>query len=599
MPTQSLRVPNPLPEEKAHLLARLVAGLDESALHWLSGYAAGLAVRVDVPSESPQASTPSDQQSERLTILVGSQTGNARHLAETLTQRVDSVGLSVRLVPTDEYSLRELKSERLLYVLISTQGDGDPPDGARDFVESLLGNRAPRLDQLKFGVLGLGDSSYQKFCSVGIAVDARLSELGATRLLARADADIDIDSVAQPWLQQAFAHAREALQSPGVSATVTPLRPPRTTPLWDRNHPFAAPVLANQRITGSGSDRDVRHIELSLLDSGLSYEPGDAIGIWPRNPDALVHEIVARLGLNPDCPAKLAGESRSLRDWLLDKREITRLARPFLAAHAQRARHGELDAIIADSQTLARLLADYQIVDVLHRFPADWTAQDFVDALRPMTPRLYSVASSQKVVDDEAHLTVARVAYSAFDRDHVGSASQFLAMQEADARVPIHVQVNERFRLPRDSSRDVIMIGPGTGVAPYRGFMQERTAVGATGRNWLFFGNPHFRSDFLYQLEWQRALKRGELQRLDLAFSRDQTEKTYVQHRIRSQGRALYEWLEGGAHVYVCGDATQMAKDVHAALRGVVAEHGGKSVEDAEAYLSRLASENRYARDVY
>ncbi|HEX6832781.1 MAG TPA: assimilatory sulfite reductase (NADPH) flavoprotein subunit, partial [Rudaea sp.] len=287
------------------------------------------------------------------------------------------------------------------------------------------------------------------------------------------------------------------------------------------------------------------------------------------------------------------------RDWLIEKRELTRLARPFVVAHAARAKNEDLDAIVAQPDALARLLATYQPIDLLLAFPAPWSASEFVAALRPLTPRLYSIASSLKVAEDEAHLTVARVDYRVFGRAHLGAASHFLASRDADARVPVFIETNERFRLPQDASRDVIMIGPGTGVAPFRAFVQERAAMGAGGRNWLFFGNPHFRSDFLYQTEWQQALKCGELHRLDLAFSRDQAHKIYVQQRIRQSGRDLYAWLENGAHLYVCGDAARMAKDVHDALRDVIATHGGRSGEDADAYLAELAAAHRYARDVY
>jgi len=268
-------------------------------------------------------------------------------------------------------------------------------------------------------------------------------------------------------------------------------------------------------------------------------------------------------------------------------------------AHAARARHDDLDALVASPVALPNLLTEYQVIDLLHAWPASWDAQGFVAALRTLTPRLYSIASSLKIAEGEAHLTLARIQYERFGRDHAGAASEFLAARGLDRRVPVFIESNERFRLPQDASRDVIMIGPGTGVAPFRAFLQERTAIGASGRNWLFFGNAHFRNDFLYQVEWQQALKRGELHKLDLAFSRDQAHKVYVQHNIRRSGRELFAWLERGAHLYVCGDATHMAKDVHAALREVIAQHGGKNAEEAEAYLAQLAQDRRYARDVY
>ena len=598
MSAEPLRALIPLPEDKSGLLARLVEGLDQAALHWLSGYTAGLAALVDAaPREAIPLTAVEAQAQPRLTVVYGSQTGNARRYAETLARDAEGAGLAVRLQRADAYPLRELKSERLLFVVISTQGEGDPPDDARGFVEFLASKRAPRLEDLKFAVLGLGDSSYAKFCAIGAQLDARLAELGATRLFARGDADVDIDRVAKPWLQRALGSARDVLRSAAPLATVTALRPVRVAPAWTRERPFAAEVLANQRISAHDGSKDIRHIELSLRDSGLSYEPGDALGVWAGNPAQLVDAVLAALKLDPQSSVTLDGQTLPLRDWLSDKRELTRLARPFAIAHAARARHDDLDAAIASPVALPQLLSEYQVIDLLHAYPTQWDAQALVASLRPLTPRLYSIASSPKVAEDEAHLTVARVDYRAFGRDHLGAASHFLAT--GAARVPVFIEANERFRLPADASRDVIMIGPGTGVAPFRGFVQERAAIGASGRNWLFFGNPHFRSDFLYQLEWQQALRRGELHKLDVAFSRDQAHKVYVQHNLLRNGRELYAWLQNGAHLYVCGDAAQMAKDVHAALRDIVVEHGGKSRDDADAYLARLAQERRYARDVY
>jgi sulfite reductase (NADPH) flavoprotein alpha-component len=600
MAAEPIRALSPLPDEKTGLLTRLVEGLDQASLHWLSGYAAGLASRAQQPlrESSPLAAVENLPQ-QQLTIVFGSQTGNAKRLADSLARDAENAGLAVRLVRADAYPFRELKNERLVYVVISTQGDGDPPDDARGFVEFLAGKRAPKLDELKFAVLGLGDSSYAKFCAIGATIDERLAELGATRLFARGEADVDIDTVAAPWLRKALATARDTLKTGAAFATVTPLRPQRAVAAWARDRPFAAEVLINQRISARGAGKDIRHIELSLGLSDLAYEPGDALGVWPTNSPALVSAVLDALKLDAQAPVAHDGQTLPLQEWLAAKRELTRVARPFVFAHAQRARHDDLDAIVASPVAFPGLLNDYQVIDLLHAFPAQWSAQEFVTALRPQTPRLYSIASSLKVAEGEAHLTVARLAYDAFGRHHSGAASGFLASREDDDRVPVFVESNERFRLPQDASRDVIMIGPGTGVAPFRSFLQERSALGARGRNWLFFGNPHFRSDFLYQVEWQQALKRGELHRLDVAFSRDQLDKVYVQHQLRRNGRELHAWLENGAHLYVCGDATRMARDVHTALRDVIVEHGGKSSEDAEAHLAQLASERRYSRDVY
>jgi sulfite reductase (NADPH) flavoprotein alpha-component len=499
--------------------------------------------------------------------------------------------------------LRELASERFLLVAISTQGDGDPPDDARAFVDHLRGRRAPALPALKFGVLGLGDSSYPQFCEIGRRLDARLAELGAMRWLPRADADLDLDTVATPWVAQTLALAKDALKAGPPLASVTPLFPhvqaTPATPVATRDQPIAVEVLANQRLTARGSDRDVRHVELALA-NGLDYEPGDALGVWPVNPPALVDAILVATALDGDAPVTHDDATVSLRTWLSERRELTRLARPVVAAVA--AHTG--DTVLADLATnggeaLSKLLRTLQPLDLLRRARAGWSAPGLVAALRPLVPRMYSIASSREAVGDEVHLTVARVAYAHEDQARIGAASNFLSDLAPGATARVFVERNTRFRLPADATRDVILIGPGTGVAPFRGFVQHRAATGATGRNWLLFGNPHFRSDFLYQLEWQQALRKGELHALDLAFSRDQADKVYVQHRLRERGRELYAWLASGAHVYVCGDASRMARDVHAALLDIVATHGGLDAEAAEDYLTSLQQQGRYARDVY
>jgi sulfite reductase (NADPH) flavoprotein alpha-component len=598
-----------LSQDQATLLARLTEQLDGPQLWWLSGYAAGLA-QARAPLTSAQAPAAGHGletalDSTRLTVVYGSQTGNAKRIAETLSQRLSAEGVPVRLLRADAYPVRELKDERYLAIVISTQGDGDPPDDARGFVEHLLGKRAPKLPQLKFAVLGLGDSSYPQFCAIGRQLDARLAELGGERWLDRVDADLDLDTVATPWLQTVQRQSAEALKTRPALATVTPLRTTaHDAQTWTRARPFAAELLTNQRITAIGkhaSDKDIRHLEIGLEGAGFDYEPGDALGVWPKNPPALVDAVLAALSLDGDAAASHGDETRPLRDWLSGHRELTRLSRPFIAVHAEAARSDVLNQWLAPEgrDGLTRLLADSQLLDLLRAYPGAWEPDALVQALRPLQPRLYSIASSRKIVGDEAHLTIAHIEYARDGEARWGTASHFLAAAEEGATLPVFLERNDRFRLPADASRDIIMIGPGTGVAPFRGFVQEREAIGAEGRNWLLFGNPHARSDFLYQLEWQDALKRGILHRLSLAFSRDQTHKVYVQDKLREHGRELYDWLQNGAHLYVCGDATRMAKDVHAALLRIVAEHGGLSDEDAGEFINTLAAQGRYARDVY
>lgn len=610
--------PSPLPEERRLLLTRLVEGMDGNSLWWLSGFAAGLAQGHPPPSLAviPGGGQPAAAAgtTARLTVLYGSQTGNARRAAEQVAAEAEAAGLPVRLVRADAYSTRELAGEKLLYVVISTQGEGDPPDDAIGLVEFISGKRAPKLPELKYAVLGLGDSSYVEFCGIARTLDARLAELGGQRLQPLAEADLDVDTVATPWRAKVLDDARSVLGTAANAAApgsnVTPLRQV-TASAHNASHPFHAELLSRQQLSGRDFkgpaygqygriDKRVHHIELSLEGSGLHYEPGDALGIVHRNAPQLVDAILTATGLDGDTDVAHDGHRRPLAQWLGEHRELTRISRPLLATVAERSGNTDLAGLLEPSRSseLAAVFGDHQLVDVLHRWPADWDASALVAALRPATTRLYSIASSRKRVGDEVHLTVDELAYSAHGREHIGAASAFLAALEEDARVPVYIEPNERFRVPADASRDIVMIGPGTGIAPFRGFVQERAESGASGRNWLFFGARHFNCDFLYQVEWQDALQRKELHRLDLAFSRDQAEKIYVQDRLRERGRELYDWLQNGAHLYVCG-AIGMGKDVHATLLEVIAAHNGGDTEAAGDYLSGLQREGRYARDVY
>jgi len=601
--------PSPLDPERSALLHRVVEGLEPSSLHWLSGFAAGMAharlqaagAAAELPPVPAAAAAARQEPAARLAVVYGSQTGNGKRIAERLGRAAEAAGLAVRVYAARDYSLKDLAKERYLTIVVSTQGDGDPPDDARSFHEYITGKRAPRLENLAYSVLALGDSSYPRFCETGRQIDERLASLGARRLLPRVDCDVDFERQAGPWLEQLVAAARDNLGAPSF-ATVTRLRPVPAEPQYSREQPFVARLVGNQRITGRSATKDVRHLEISLEGSGLRYEPGDALGVWHDNPPAVVDAVLAALGVDGSEAVSADGRSGSLREWLATGREITRLTRPFLAEHARRSGDAGLALALAPGQEsrLRSLLKDRQVVDVLKCWPAAWTAQELVQALRPLAPRLYSIASSQDCVGDEAHITVAVIDYESDGERRYGAASTHLAGltgEEETARV--FIESNERFRLPADSSRDVIMIGPGTGVVPYRGFLQQRAEQGASGRNWLVFGARHFDSEFLYQAEWQEAVRKGLLHRVDLAFSRDGTGRAYVQDRLREAGSELYAWLEGGASVYVCGDAERMAPDVHAALTDVLVQHGGLDRDGAEAYLRRLTDERRYLRDVY
>ncbi len=462
-----------------------------------------------------------------------------------------------------------------------------------------MSDRAPRFESLNYSVLALGDSSYDDFCATGKVVDARLAELGGTRLHERVDCDLDFEREAQIWIKTVVSKANEAAgadQQPTVAvAHLHAVAPQRVT----RQNPFIAEVLVNQRITGRNSSKNVQHIELSLEESNINYLPGDALGVMPQNPPQLVEQYIQRLGVDADTPVNLDNHELSLQEALSKQLEITRLSRGFLKDYAGVTGDLQIAGLLGNENkpTLQRYLNEYQPIDVLNESNHQIPAQVLVNTLRKLTPRLYSIASSPDANPDEVHLTVAIVRYQAFDTPHWGSASNFLASDTAS--VPVYIQANPHFRLPQNADASVIMIGAGTGVAPFRAFIEHRRLHGAKGQNWLIFGDRTFSADFLYQLEWQRYLKQGSLQRLDLAFSRDQAQKIYVQQRIREQGRTLYDWLENGAHLYLCGDALNLAPAVHQALIDVISRQHGGNVDSAEDYLRDMKRSGRYQRDVY
>jgi sulfite reductase (NADPH) flavoprotein alpha-component len=600
------RIPPPLDGAKTRLLDQLTEGLGRDALLWLTGYLAGLARRGEEP-----ATTTLRTQAEReapatyaATVLYGSQTGHAEHLPTELAARLNESRVQTRLCSASAYPKRELKDERLLLVIISTHGDGDPPDNARDLLEFLSSRRAPHLESLQYAVLALGDSSYPQFCHVGRQVDARLEVLGGRRVLPLAEADVDFETVAEPWTARIAEQGRTLAGRDTAAANAVPPEP-RTASIvvgYTRANPFSAEILVNQRITGRDSDRDVCHLELLIENSGLHYQPSDSLGVIPVQADALVNQVLDRLKLQGSEEVEFKGETLPLRRWLTERRELTILTRPFLAAHAGRCGNGPLREALdpAGSDRLRQLLTTWQLPDLLARCPAAWLATDLIAALRPLAPRLYSIASSPLPSDgNEVHLTVAHVDYNFEGANRWGVGSHYLYNLALDAHVRIFVEPNNRFRLPVDGKRDIIMIGPGTGVAPFRAFVQHRAALGAEGRNWLFFGNRHFRSEFLYQAEWQDALAKKTLHGLDVAWSRDGTQRVYVQQCMQEQAPELYAWIKGGAYVYVCGDATHMATDVHSALTRIDIEQGALSEEAAGEWLQQLAGECRYVRDVY
>jgi len=496
----------------------------------------------------------------------------------------------------------QLKAAERLLVIVSTHGEGDPPDNALELHQLVGSTKAPPLKDTRFSVLALGDTSYDHFCQTGRDFDQRLETLGATRVHPRADCDLDYEEAAEAWMDgtlDALAAELDAAPSnvlrfdrPGTASPESP---------WSKKNPFPATMVENLVLNGRGSEKETRHIELSLEDSGLQWEPGDSLAVLPQNDPRDVEDLIVALGLEGEDPVTAARGDVSLREALTRDYEITTLTRPFLERWAGHADSDDLRRLLAQDRRdeLRAWMRGRQVIDVVQGWPVALGAQEFIGQLRKLPPRLYSIASSHAANPDEVHLTVASVRYRAHGRERAGVASTWLADRVGDeTAVPVYIDPNRNFRLPADDV-PIIMIGPGTGVAPFRAFVEERETRGAPGSNWLIFGEQRFDSDFLYQREWLRWRETGVLDRIDVAFSRDQASKVYVQHRVRERGRDIYRWLDDGAHVYVCGDAERMAPDVHQALIDVIAREGSVSADDASAWLGQLQKEKRYQRDVY
>ncbi|NEY28433.1 NADPH-dependent assimilatory sulfite reductase flavoprotein subunit [Escherichia coli] len=583
-------------------LAKLQSAIGEFSPHqlaWLSGYFWGMVNQ----QPGTVAVTPAPAAAASITVISASQTGNARRVAEQLRDDLTTAGLGVTLVNAGDYKFKQIAQEKLLLVVASTQGEGEPPEEAVALHKYLFSKKAPQMAGKAFAVFGLGDTSYENFCQTGKDFDARLAELGGERLFDRADADVDFKSAAEAWrkqivdvLKQRVPQATAAQTQVSVAGSVAQI----VSSPYSKESPLTASLAVKQKITGRNSDKDVRHIEIDLGESGLSYQPGDALGVWYHNDPDLVEEIIGLIWRTGDETVTLNDQTMTLREALTERLELTQNTTVIVEKYAALSRDERLIELLADKHQLQQYAQTTPLPDMIRQAPADLDAEQLVALLRPLTPRLYSIASSQEEVGSEVHITVGVVRYEVDGRARTGGASGYLADRlEEDGELRVFIEHNDNFRLPANPQTPVIMIGPGTGIAPFRAFIQQRAAEGAEGLNWLFFGNPHFTEDFLYQVEWQRFVKDGVLSRIDLAWSRDQKHKVYVQDKLREQGAEVWRWIEQGAHIYVCGDANRMAKDVEQALLELLAEHGGMDAEQADEFLSELRVERRYQRDVY
>jgi sulfite reductase (NADPH) flavoprotein alpha-component len=566
---------------------------------WLSGFLAGFQAATSAPQAAVPAAAPAKK--VPLLILFATESGNAETLAASVRKAAQKLGFAARTADVASISVEEAAKAENLLMIASTWGEGDPPQRAADFYNAILAPDAPRFDKTRFSVLALGDRAYVNFCSTGRTFDERFAALGGKRLAPVVECDVDYATPASAWIKSTLDLLKK--ETGGDESAVIHVdfargpaaAPPEAEedeePAYTRNRPFDAEIRELINLNGTGSSAETYHLELSLEGSGLAHEPGDALGIVPQNDPALVEEILGLTGL--------AGDA-AVREALSEAQDITTVTRPQIEAYAKLTDSAALKALAADPDALKDWLPGRQVVDLLAEAPMTLDAATLTGLLRPLPGRLYSIASSRAFAEDEAHLLVSAVRYETHGRKRLGVASVDIAeRRKAGGALKVYLKPNQHFRLPAEPDRAVIMIGPGTGVAPFRAFMQQREATGASGRNWLFFGNRHFTHDFLYQLEWQDWKQSGLLTRIDTAFSRDQRQKIYVQHRIWEQRRDLFAWIEDGAAIYVCGDANAMAKDVNAALISVIADQAGLDETAAAARLDGLRRGGRYLRDVY
>ncbi|MCI2265264.1 sulfite reductase subunit alpha [Sediminivirga luteola] len=564
----------------------------ESQRVWLAGYLAGLALAAE------DDNTPVPQMTVQ--VLYGSQTGNAETLAEEFASALGESGVGAQVRSLDQITPDELPGMGHVIVICSTYGEGEMPDNAELFWDALAAEGVPRLEDLKFGVIALGDSSYDDFCQAGKVLDTRFEQLGATRLLPRVDCDVDYEAEAAEFTARAVELlAAEAPEGASGAPVPQQAAPKKKRSKWNRKNPYRATLAHNRVLSGPGSLKEIRHIEIALGDSGIEYAAGDALAVLPQNDPALVAEFIDVAGLDPE----MVVDGEPLTEVLRTSYEIRTPAKELLARLADSEPHGELDSLLDSGDRLAldNWLWGKDTVDLLRAHPrAELSPDELLSMLKPLAHRAYSISSSPLSSPDRIHLTIAAVRHRSESREYGGVASTMLADRVGESdEVGIFLQPNAAFRVPEDDELPMIMVGPGTGIAPFRAFLAEREGRGANGRNWLFFGDQHRSCDFIYEDELTAWSQAGVLHRLDLAFSRDQVQKVYVQDRMRENGRDLYAWLEEGAHFYVCGDATRMAKDVEQALIDVVQVHGGKTADQAVEYVNELKRAKRYVRDVY
>lgn len=587
---------NPFSAEQQQVLTNLLDNATSDQLFWLSGYLTGLSQSRNeaIPSIAVQKELAGGIQ-PAITILYGTHTGHSEELAQQLAEKASEKGIATKVSSLDDYKVRDLNKEENIALIVSTHGEGEPPLMAEELHEFVLSGKA-KLNKLNYSVLALGDRSYKRFCQTGIDFDEAFKKLGAKEVLPIVKCDVDYEAAASKWISDLVSQYEK---TEGV-VPVLNVEKAKTKSKYNKLNPFYAEVLDKRLITGRYSDKQVWHVELSLEGSDLSYEPGDALGVFTNNPPELVRSIIDFKGYSDNTTITTKYDDVTLYEALFHHFEITVLTRQLLEDYNELAKDKALAKLIKNDEQLDEYLYGNDLLDLLKDFPAEIGAHQLINVLRYLPPRLYSISSSLEANPGEVHITVAKVDFKHRERSKKGACSTFIAERLGNnAKVPVFIEKNLNFRIPKEADKPVIMIGAGTGVAPYRAFLQQFEEKGIKNNSWLFFGDRTFNEDFLYQVEWQKYLKNNTLGKIDLAFSRDQENKIYVQHRLKEKAAELYEWLNKGAHLYICGDRKRMFADVQDTLLEIIQSQGGISKEKAEQYLHQLKKEKRYQTDVY
>jgi len=591
-----------LSAEQLDQLTKLTSTLSKDQQLWVSGYLAGLGAQQGGNALAQPASAAASSQ-DSLTILYGSRTGNGEGLAKKALRLAEASGLKAVLKNMETFKIRDLQAEKNVLVIVSTHGDGVPPFSAQELHEYIYGKRAPKLATTNFAVLALGDSSYFQFCKTGKDFDEQLEKLGANRVAPILTCDLDFEEPAEAWINSTLTVFAEKL---GSSANAVGIQSDASVGVgsevvkYSKKNPFKAPIFERISLHGQSDERQTIHLELATDDAGLSYEPGDSAAIIPLNTKKIIDEVLQATGLDAQEEVTVNGINKTLYSALRRDLELSKITTDVVKRFLELAPNAELQKQIEDPAKFKEYLYGRDIVDLFHENPTKITAADFIKLLRPIQPRSYSISSSPAACPGELHLTVSVVNYEKSGRSKRGACSNYLSeIALEEEHVPIFIESNPNFRLPQNEETPIVMIGAGTGIAPYRAFIQHRELSEKRGKSWLFFGNRNFETEFLYQAEWHNFLKSGALSKMNVAFSRDGEKKEYVQHRLIENSAELFKWLEEGAHFYICGDMNNMAGDVQKALLKIIEKEGSLNREKAEEYITKLQREKRLQLDVY